>query len=103
MPQERKAIQDRPADDDPSRSPDNVAALALYLASDRSDWLTGRVLGSVGFSVGVYQNPTVIGEVTSEGPWDVDDLAAQLERDVREVADGLPPSLFATQVADRTV
>ncbi|MBN9099818.1 MULTISPECIES: SDR family NAD(P)-dependent oxidoreductase [unclassified Pseudonocardia] len=101
VPQERKAIQDRPADDDPSRSPDNIAALALYLASDRSGWLTGRVLGAVGFSVGVYQNPTVIGEVTSDGPWSFDDLAAQMERDVREVADGLPPSLFAAQAANR--
>jgi NAD(P)-dependent dehydrogenase (short-subunit alcohol dehydrogenase family) len=94
---DKRAIQDRPADDDPSRSPDNIAALALYLASERSGWLTGRVLGSVGFSVGVYANPTVVGEVGSEGPWDVDDLAEQLERTVRPLADGLPPSLFADQ------
>jgi NAD(P)-dependent dehydrogenase (short-subunit alcohol dehydrogenase family) len=98
---EKRAIQDRPADDDPSRSPDNIAALALYLASDRSDWLSGRVLGSVGFSVGVYENPTVIGEVTSDGPWDFDDMATQLENKVRSVADGMPPSLFADQAAPK--
>lgn len=95
----KRAIRDRPADDDPSRSPDNVAELALYLASERSDWLSGRVLGSVGFTVGVYQNPTVIGEARSDGPWSFDDLAAQMETRVRPQADGLPPSLFADQAS----
>ncbi len=95
----RRAVQDRPADDDPSRSPDNVAELVLYLASERSDWLTGRVLGSTGFTVGVYQNPTVIGEATSAGPWSFDDLASQMERHIRPQADGLPPSLFAGQAS----
>lgn len=99
---DRKAIRDRPADDDPSRSPDRIAELALYLASDRSDWLTGRVLGSVGYTVGIYANPVVVGEVTTDGPWDFDDLAAQLEKTVRSHADGLPPSLFADQAARRS-
>ena len=98
---EKRAMQDRPADDDPSRSPDNIAALALYLASERSDWLSGRVLGSMGFTVGVYENPTVVGEVATDGPWSFDDMAAQLEKTVRAVADGLPPSLFATQTTPR--
>jgi hypothetical protein len=100
--EENKAIKDRPEDDDARRSPDNIAELALYLASDRSDWLTGRVLGSVGFTVGVYENPTVVAEASSDGPWDFDDLAAQLEKNVRAVADGLPASLFADQIARRS-
>lgn len=94
----KRAIQDRPADDDPSRSPDNIAALAVYLAGQRSHWLTGRVLGSVGFSVDLYANPTVVASAVSDGPWDPDDLAAQLEAGLRPHADGLPPSLFATQI-----
>ncbi|MEU7816295.1 SDR family NAD(P)-dependent oxidoreductase [Pseudonocardia sp. NPDC049154] len=97
-----RAVADRPADDDQVRSPDNVAELALYLASERSDWLTGRVLGSVGFGVTVYENPTVVAEARSDGPWSFDDLAASLEKEVRAVADGLPPSLFADQVARRS-
>lgn len=95
----KRAIQDRPADDDPSRSPDNIAKLALYLASERSDWLTGRVLGSMGFTISLYENPTVIGEISTSGPWDIDDIAAQLESSVRPKADGLPPSLFASQAS----
>jgi NAD(P)-dependent dehydrogenase (short-subunit alcohol dehydrogenase family) len=95
---DKSAFQDRPGADDPSRSPDNVAELALYLASERSRWMSGRVLESVGFDVGIYANPTVVGTVSSPGPWDFDDLAAQLEGDLRPLADGLPPSLFADQV-----
>jgi NAD(P)-dependent dehydrogenase (short-subunit alcohol dehydrogenase family) len=97
-----RAVADRPTDGDPVRSPDNIAELALYLASERSDWLTGRVLGSVGFDVSLYENPTVVAEAHSDGPWSFDDLAAALEKDVRAVADGLPPSLFADQIARRS-
>ncbi len=92
-------MQGRPAADDPSRSPDNIAALALYLASPRSDWLSGRVLGSMGFTVSLYQNPTVVAEATSDGPWDFDDLTGQLDSTFRGQAEGLPPSLFASQVS----
>jgi NAD(P)-dependent dehydrogenase (short-subunit alcohol dehydrogenase family) len=100
--EEDKAVADRPSDDDATRSPDNVAELALYLASARSGWLTGRVLGSVGFGVTVYENPTVIGETTSDGPWSFDALADGMESAIRPKADGLPTSLFADQIARRT-
>ncbi len=45
-------------------SPDNVAPVVAYLASERSGWITGE--------------PVV--RVIGSGPWDVDDLAAQVER-----------------------
>jgi len=95
----RRAIRDRPADDDPSRSPDNVAELALYVASPRADWLSGRVLGSMGFRVDLYENPTVVASAISDGPWSFEDLAAQLEQKARPEADGLPRSLFADQAS----
>ena len=41
-------------------SPDNIAPVALYLASERSDWLTGRVVSAMGFEVGLYENPQQI-------------------------------------------
>ena len=97
VPDEKRAVRDRPADDDPRRSPDNVAALALYLASDRSDWLTGRVLENWGFDVGLYANPTVVATASSDTPWTFDDLAQRLEGGFRPLADGLPESLFADQ------
>jgi NAD(P)-dependent dehydrogenase (short-subunit alcohol dehydrogenase family) len=80
------------------RSPDNIAPVALYLASERSDWLTGRVVSSAGFEVGLYQNPQIIRQLSSTGPWDYDRLARMMESSFRPVADGLPPSLFASQL-----
>ena len=85
------------AADDAARaamSPDNIAPVALYLASDRSDWLTGRVVSSMGFDVGLYENPQQIRQLSAPGPWQYDKLAAAMERSFRPVADGLPESIF---------
>jgi NAD(P)-dependent dehydrogenase (short-subunit alcohol dehydrogenase family) len=85
------------AADDAARaamSPDNIAPVALYLASDRSDWLTGRVVSSMGFDVGLYENPQQIRQLSAPGPWQYDKLAAAMERSFRPVADGLPDSIF---------
>ena len=85
------------AADDAARaamSPDNIAPVALYLASDRSDWLTGRVVSSMGFDVGLYENPQQIRQLSAPGPWEYDKLAAAVERSFRPVADGLPDSIF---------
>jgi NAD(P)-dependent dehydrogenase (short-subunit alcohol dehydrogenase family) len=75
-------------------SPDNIAPVALYLASERSDWLTGRVVSSMGFEVGLYENPQQIRQLSAPGPWQYDKLAAAMERSFRPVADGLPDSTF---------
>ena len=83
--------------EDAERSPDNVAPLALYLASERSDWLTGRVLSAGGYDVGLYQNPQIIRQVSSAGAWQYDQLAALIERSFRPAAEGLPPSIFQAQ------
>jgi NAD(P)-dependent dehydrogenase (short-subunit alcohol dehydrogenase family) len=89
------------SEEDLERSPDNIAPVALYLASERSDWLTGRVVSSAGFDVGLYQNPQIIRQLSSTGPWDYDRLARMMESSFRPVADGLPPSLFASQLGKK--
>jgi NAD(P)-dependent dehydrogenase (short-subunit alcohol dehydrogenase family) len=83
---------------DPSRSPDNVAPVVAYLASDRSAWLTGRTLFARGYQVSLYSNPEVVSTVLSDGPWALEDLSQTIEAQFRPLADGLPPSLFAAQV-----
>jgi len=75
-------------------SPDNIAPVALYLSSERSGWLTGRVVSSMGFDVGLYENPQQIRQLSAPGPWQYDRLAAAMERSFRPVADGLPDSIF---------
>jgi NAD(P)-dependent dehydrogenase (short-subunit alcohol dehydrogenase family) len=61
-------------------SPDNVAPIVAYLASERSGWITGRVIHSSGFEVSLYNNPEPISRLIGTEPWDVDDLAEQVER-----------------------
>ncbi|HSZ44962.1 MAG TPA: SDR family NAD(P)-dependent oxidoreductase [Streptosporangiaceae bacterium] len=74
---------DRPSDEDERRSPDNVAKLVAYLASERSGWLTGRVVHSAGFEVSLYNNMTPVVRLLSQEPWQLDDLAEQVERSFR--------------------
>jgi NAD(P)-dependent dehydrogenase (short-subunit alcohol dehydrogenase family) len=101
VPQDKRVVrEDRPAasEEDRERSPDNIAPVALFMASEQSDWLTGRVVSSSGYEVGLYENPQIIRQVSSTAPWEYSKLAAQLERSFRPAADGLPFSLFASQL-----
>ncbi|MEU9064709.1 SDR family NAD(P)-dependent oxidoreductase [Streptomyces sp. NPDC048430] len=84
---------------DSEHSPDNIAPLALYLASERSDWLTGRVVSAHGYEVGLYQNPEVVRQLNSTTPWRYDQLAGLMERSFRPAADGLPDSVFTSQLS----
>jgi NAD(P)-dependent dehydrogenase (short-subunit alcohol dehydrogenase family) len=80
-------------------SPDNVAPVALYLASERSDWLTGRVISSRGFDVGLYANPQVIRQLSAPSPWDYGSLAEKIEASFKPAANGLPYSVFTSQLS----
>ncbi len=83
--------------------PENIAPIVLYLASERSSWLTGRTLSAGGFDVGLYSNPEEIRQISSSSPWQFDQLSSMLEKSFKQVADGLPPSVFATQLANASV
>ena len=75
----------RAATDD-QRSPDNVAPVVAYLASEASDWLTGRVIGASGYDVTLYTNPEPIRQLSATQRWGGDQLAAQMERVFAPVA-----------------
>ena len=99
VPQDKRVVREAaPSEEDLERSPDNIGPVALYMASEQSDWLTGRVIASSGYEVGLYENPQVIRQISSTAPWEYDKLAAQLERSFRPAADGLPASVFASQL-----
>ena len=95
VPEEKRSR----ARDDSSheRSPDNIAPVVVYLASDRSAWLTGRVIHSAGYAVSLYNNPEPIRQVSAPGPWDIDRLGEAIEKSFKPVANGLPASVFALQ------
>src|SRR5215471_15351396 len=85
IPTDRRRT-DRPTDEDPRRSPDNVATVVAYLASERSGWLTGRIVHSAGYEVSLYNNMAPVVRLIGEQPWELDDLAAQVERSFRPAA-----------------
>ena len=61
-------------------SPDNVAPVVAYLASEKSGWITGRIVHSSGYEVALYSKPEPVVRLIGTGPWDIDDLASQVER-----------------------
>ena len=61
-------------------SPDNVAPIVAYLASEQSGWITGRIVHSSGYEVALYSNPEPVVRIIGSGPWDPDELATQVER-----------------------
>ena len=61
-------------------SPDNVAAVVAYLASEHSGWITGRIVHTSGYEVSLYSNPEPVVRIIGTGPWEADALAEQLER-----------------------
>ena len=78
VPDERRRV--RTVTDDDERSPDNVAPLVAYLASERSGWITGRIVHAAGYEIALYNNPQPVVRVIGTGPWSLDALAAQVER-----------------------
>jgi NAD(P)-dependent dehydrogenase (short-subunit alcohol dehydrogenase family) len=61
-------------------SPDNVAPVVAYLASEQSGWINGRIVHSSGYEVTLYSNPEPVVRLIGSGPWDIDELAEQMER-----------------------
>ena len=76
----------QPSNEDQRRSPDNVARVVAYLASERSGWLSGRIVHSSGFEVSLYNNAAPVVRLIGEQPWQLDELATQVERSFRTIA-----------------
>jgi NAD(P)-dependent dehydrogenase (short-subunit alcohol dehydrogenase family) len=65
---------------DAERSPDNVAPVVAYLASEQSGWINGQIVSARGYEVALYNIPQPIITITGTQAWDVDALAAAMER-----------------------
>jgi NAD(P)-dependent dehydrogenase (short-subunit alcohol dehydrogenase family) len=74
-----------PSGEDLRRSPDNVATVVAYVASERSGWLTGRIVHSSGFEVALYNNAAPVVRLLSEQPWELGELAEQVEKSFRTI------------------
>jgi NAD(P)-dependent dehydrogenase (short-subunit alcohol dehydrogenase family) len=65
---------------DAERSPDNIAPVVAYLASEQSGWINGQIVSSRGYEVALYNIPQPVITIVGTGPWDVGALAGQMER-----------------------
>ncbi len=77
VPTERRRSRTATADE---RSPDNVAPIVAYLASEQSGWINGRILHSTGYEVSLYSNEEPVSRIIGTGPWEADALAEQVEK-----------------------
>ena len=77
VPTDRRRSRTSSADE---RSPDNVAPIVAYLASDRSGWITGRVIHSAGNEISLYNNPEPVSRLVGTGPWAAELLEEQVEK-----------------------
>ncbi len=77
VPDERRRAGGRVTDE---RSPDNIAPVVAYLASEQSGWINGRIVHTMGYEVALYNNPEPLIRLIGTAPWDVDALAGQVER-----------------------
>jgi NAD(P)-dependent dehydrogenase (short-subunit alcohol dehydrogenase family) len=79
VPDERRRTPTSASASD-ERSPDNVAPVVAYLASERSRFITGQVIHSAGYEVSLYNKPTPLIRLIGNEPWGEEELAAQIER-----------------------
>jgi NAD(P)-dependent dehydrogenase (short-subunit alcohol dehydrogenase family) len=77
VPSDRRRARTESADE---RSPDNVAPVVAYLASERSGWINGHIVHVSGFEVSLYSDPQPLVRLIGTGPWQLGMLADQVER-----------------------
>jgi NAD(P)-dependent dehydrogenase (short-subunit alcohol dehydrogenase family) len=64
-------------------APENVAPTVVYLASERSSWISGRILGASGRRITLYRNPEVEREIVSTTDWTLDSAFREIESVLR--------------------
>ena len=78
VPEERRgagSVGDS-SEEDPRRSPANVAVPLVYMASEQSDWLTGQIVGASGYELQLFNKPAVIRQVRGTERWTPEGAAA---------------------------
>ncbi|MGY1704890.1 SDR family NAD(P)-dependent oxidoreductase [Geodermatophilus sp. SYSU D00697] len=57
-------------------TPDDVAGLVVFLASDEAAGITGQAIGIGGDRIAIWSHPTEVAVEVREGGWDADAIAA---------------------------
>ena len=87
IPADRRRAGIGPSEDD-KRSPLNIAPPVVYLASEESDWLSGRVIGARGYEIELVANPVTEATLYSDKMWGVDEACEEMERVFRPMVEG---------------
>lgn len=77
VPEDRRRVRTATQDE---RSPDNVAPMVAYLASEASHWINGQVIRASGYEVSLYNTPEPVIRLIGTEPWQMDELASQVEQ-----------------------
>jgi NAD(P)-dependent dehydrogenase (short-subunit alcohol dehydrogenase family) len=76
-------------------SPDNIAPVAAWLASEQSGWCNGHVLHARGLEINLYSDPRPIATVRAPGKaWNLGTLGKELEATFRPITDAAPANPF---------
>lgn len=62
----------------------NVVPPVVWLASERSGWMNGRVLQAGNGRIGLFNSPAIEREVTTTGVWDLDQAFEEMETSFEE-------------------
>jgi len=83
------------------RDPDNVAPLAVYLASDAAANVNGQVFHSYGFGYTLLEQPHAVRSIRSDGRWDPEELARIFPETLGANLKSPPSTGFGTRLDDR--
>lgn len=62
----------------------NVVPPVVWLASEQSGWMNGRILQAGNGRIGLFNSPAIEREVTTPGVWDLDDAFEEMETAFKE-------------------
>lgn len=92
VPQDRAAVD---LDELAKLSPDHVARVIAYIASEDSDWLNGRIIGAEGPKVMLFANPSPLVELVRPGGWDLGSLKEEIEANFKPLVLSGHTNMFA--------
>ncbi len=70
--------------DNPKISAANVVPPVIYLASEQSGWINGRILQAGNGRIGLFNSPAIEREVITDGVWDLDTAFQEMEGAFKE-------------------
>jgi NAD(P)-dependent dehydrogenase (short-subunit alcohol dehydrogenase family) len=73
--------------DNPKMSPANVVPPVVWLASEESGWMNGRIIQCGNGRIGLFNSPAIEREVTTPGVWDMDQAFEEMNTTFRDAVE----------------